>query len=247
MKNDGEKLEVYLISDLSKILGVQSHVLRYWEEEMGFNIERNPMGHRRYSKDDLERFMKIQELKKQGMQLKEIRTYFTDDYNSADLTKDLTNLPKLRTDDHQENALSNHETNNNDKAKRLSLLLRNLVNDAVKTAVKENNQEMVEELKSAMAKEIDFQFREREQAQIMGWKKQQDFMSEHFEKIDEILRQKQVAFRFRRAGGREMTAVLNSEKANNVSDNEQSQNLGHSSPGKSLKRKGLGVLFFKRA
>ena len=42
----GEKR--YIISDASKMLGVESHVLRYWEEELNVSIPRNEMGHRYY-------------------------------------------------------------------------------------------------------------------------------------------------------------------------------------------------------
>ena len=36
----------YLISDASRKVDVESHVLRYWEEELEMNIPRNEMGHR---------------------------------------------------------------------------------------------------------------------------------------------------------------------------------------------------------
>ena len=35
----------YLISDASKKVDVETHVLRYWEEELGISIPRNEMGH----------------------------------------------------------------------------------------------------------------------------------------------------------------------------------------------------------
>ena len=39
----------YLISDASRKVDVESHVLRYWEEELEMNIPRNEMGHRYYT------------------------------------------------------------------------------------------------------------------------------------------------------------------------------------------------------
>lgn len=63
----------YLISEMSKILQLEPHVLRYWEEELGFDIGRNEMGHRCYTEKDLQRFFKVKELKKDGMQLREIK------------------------------------------------------------------------------------------------------------------------------------------------------------------------------
>lgn len=65
----------YLISETAKLVQVEPHVLRYWEEELGLSIKRNEMGHRYYTDKDLEIFQKIKELKKQGFQLKTIRKY----------------------------------------------------------------------------------------------------------------------------------------------------------------------------
>ena len=36
----------YIISDASKKIDVEPHVLRYWEEELHLEIKRNEMGHR---------------------------------------------------------------------------------------------------------------------------------------------------------------------------------------------------------
>ncbi len=63
----------YLISEMSKLLQLEPHVLRYWEEELGFDIGRNEMGHRYYTEKDLQRFIRVKELKKDGMQLREIK------------------------------------------------------------------------------------------------------------------------------------------------------------------------------
>ncbi|PKM49675.1 MAG: hypothetical protein CVV02_15110 [Firmicutes bacterium HGW-Firmicutes-7] len=63
----------YIISDVSKILEVEPHVLRYWEEELALNIERNQLGHRYYSNSDLEVLKKIKTLKEQGLQLRAIK------------------------------------------------------------------------------------------------------------------------------------------------------------------------------
>lgn len=63
----------YLISEAAKQSGVESHVLRYWEEELKLPIARNEMGHRYYTKQDIQIFLTIKELKKRGFQLKMIR------------------------------------------------------------------------------------------------------------------------------------------------------------------------------
>ena len=54
--------------------GIESHVLRYWEEELGLNIPRNEMGHRYYTDEQLKLFLQIKDLKESGFQLKAVRT-----------------------------------------------------------------------------------------------------------------------------------------------------------------------------
>lgn len=63
----------YFISDAAKELDMESHVLRYWEEELNLEIPRNEMGHRYYREDELEMLKCIKELKERGFQLKTIR------------------------------------------------------------------------------------------------------------------------------------------------------------------------------
>lgn len=63
----------YMISDAANIVNVESHVLRYWEEELELDIPRNEMGHRYYTKENIQEFQRIKELKEQGYQLKAIR------------------------------------------------------------------------------------------------------------------------------------------------------------------------------
>ena len=63
----------YLISDAARMVQVESHVLRYWEEELGLPIQRNELGHRFYTQEDVERFRKIKNLKERGLQLRAIK------------------------------------------------------------------------------------------------------------------------------------------------------------------------------
>lgn len=63
----------YMISDAASIVNVESHVLRYWEDELELDIPRNEMGHRYYTNENIQEFQRIKELKEQGYQLKAIR------------------------------------------------------------------------------------------------------------------------------------------------------------------------------
>lgn len=65
--------ETYLINEVAKEVHVESHVLRYWEEELEIPIKRNRQGHRVYTDEDIRRFIRIKNLKDQGLQLKAVR------------------------------------------------------------------------------------------------------------------------------------------------------------------------------
>lgn len=65
---------IYYISEASKKVEVEPHVLRYWEDELKLAIKRNEMGHRCYTEKDIETLRRIKLLKEQGLQLKAIRT-----------------------------------------------------------------------------------------------------------------------------------------------------------------------------
>ena len=64
----------YLISDASRQVQVEAHVLRYWEDELGLPIPRNELGHRYYTEFHIQLFRQIKHLKEQGYQLKAIRS-----------------------------------------------------------------------------------------------------------------------------------------------------------------------------
>lgn len=63
----------FMISEAAKQVKVESHVLRYWEEELDLEIGRTEMGHRYYTKDDIQLFRCIKKLKDEGMLLKDLK------------------------------------------------------------------------------------------------------------------------------------------------------------------------------
>ncbi len=80
--------ETYLINEAAKEVHVEAHVLRYWEEELELPIKRNPQGHRIYTQEDIERFVKIKSLKDKGLQLKAVKTVLSDNpFAQKQLTK----------------------------------------------------------------------------------------------------------------------------------------------------------------
>ena len=66
-------LKEYSVSETVRLVGVESHVLRYWEEELGLEIQRTSQGHRIYTEQDVETLCRVKELKEKGIQLKGIK------------------------------------------------------------------------------------------------------------------------------------------------------------------------------
>ena len=67
----------YIISDAARMINVEPHVLRYWEEELASEIPRNELGHRYYTEKEIHLFENIRDLKEKGFQLKAIRLIIT--------------------------------------------------------------------------------------------------------------------------------------------------------------------------
>ena len=65
--------EHYTVSQVENLTGIKGHVLRYWEEELELVIGRNALGHRCYTRYDVQMFLNIKELKSRGLQLRAIK------------------------------------------------------------------------------------------------------------------------------------------------------------------------------
>lgn len=125
----------YLISEASKKVNVEAHVLRYWEDELNLPIKRNELGHRYYTKEDIDRFREIKQLKERGLQLRAIKN--------------------VLGNEKKENALVTDVATKEEKAMRLQMLLKHIIREAVR----ESNSDMAEEIKESIVKELDYQFR----------------------------------------------------------------------------------------
>ena len=188
----------YKISEMTKMVQVEAHVLRYWEEELQLPIRRNNLGHRYYTEEDVERFLQIKDLKERGIQLKGIRTMLElseeEGHNNTrrewgcqinkkeKLVSDEVAALKLPASDFIGANLA-FEDEKGEKAYRLQMLLKGLV----KEAVQESNALMAENIKESIIKEMDYQFRmvaEEQEKQQMHYQKQQE---EYFEKLDYMI------------------------------------------------------------
>ena len=176
--------EMLLISEAAKQVQVETHVLRYWEEELHLPIKRNDMGHRYYTMEDVAQFKEIKVLKEQGLQLKAIRTILQKEGQenmTSDKSKEDTAMDYLIGKKQKYIVSLSGEESREEKASRLQYLLQHMMVEAVKNA----NKELCTEIKESILKELDYQFRAREEKEEEHWKKEE----EHFRKVDEMLRQ----------------------------------------------------------
>ena len=198
------------ISDAAKEVKVESHVLRYWEEELHLPIKRNELGHRYYTEEDVERFKQIKGMKERGLQLKAIKMILRDGKldvlpseadakentmrkSTAEEDKEEYAEPKLAIDivDTRENHVP--VESRADKSRRLQWLLQQLIRETLQ----ENNGELCREIKESVVKELDYQFRMQEEREEARDKMLAERDEEHYKKMDELLRKKSRAKTFR--------------------------------------------------
>lgn len=86
----------YSVSETAKFLDVQSHVLRFWEDELHLPINRNEMGHRYYTRYDIQVLLAIKELKKKGLALKEIGSLIPFLYKDEENKKKTAEQPQQK-------------------------------------------------------------------------------------------------------------------------------------------------------
>ena len=181
-------------------MGVESHVLRYWEDELQLKIPRNGKDYRYYTDLHIQLLKKVKELKEKGYQLKAIEQVLKrmldgeEDVNPDEiLRQNAVNILKEGTTGEvmaveekksvkegggkQElSALSPEE-----KMQRFQQLMNHIIGNAVGQAVKENSEaisgEISRQVNDRMVQELEYMMRisdEREE--------------ERFKMLDESLR-----------------------------------------------------------
>ena len=179
----------YMISDAAAMVNVETHVLRYWEEELDLAIPRNEMGHRYYTRENIEEFQKIKELKEQGHQLKAIKTILHGgqaELNELQLHQNqASNVPVQQTSIH---SLSSEERMDQ---------FRELMSDIVGHAITLNNEELCQqigtEVQERILKEMNYLMREQENSQEERYKKLDAAIRGNLHKKGFLLQKKEKA------------------------------------------------------
>ncbi|MBQ7766618.1 MAG: MerR family transcriptional regulator [Lachnospiraceae bacterium] len=209
---------MFYISEAAKEVKVENHVLRYWEEELNLPVKRNEQGHRYYTKEDIERFIYIKELKEEGLQLKAIRnllekqgvvkgaeaadkkTLFERNTGKSSAEKVVTIESREARDEISpqlmllnSNRLKPQRSANiadeEDKQEK-AYRLQMLLRAMIAEAVSENNRELGNDIKEIVQKEMDYQFRMQEEREEEREKMRVERENTHYTRIDELLREK---------------------------------------------------------
>ncbi len=160
--------ERYLISDAAKMVAVEAHVLRYWEEELELAIGRTELGHRYYTRENIKTFCNIKELKEKGLQLKAIKVIL-----KGMEAKKREAKPDIPKGDEEEQTAIEAVMDNTRKLQQFEELVAGIVDKVVKA----NNETLQEEIASTFSREMDYFLHMQEARE-----------EERYRKLDEAIR-----------------------------------------------------------
>lgn len=159
----------YMIKDAARLVEVESHVLRYWEEELELPIARNEMGHRYYTEDDIQLLRHIKKLKERGYQLKAIKMDISDKAETSSGEE----LPPKEEIIPQEPARDRQEVLNSNAEKMQQF--QSILSKALGQAIRENQECLGRDIGGRVAeqvtKEMNYQFRAQEEQQEAYFRK----------------------------------------------------------------------------
>lgn len=166
----------YMIKEAAKRVNVETHVLRYWEEELNLTIGRTEIGHRCYTEEDVQLFNCIKELKEQGMLLKDLKNLIPDILRAKERAKAQKQLSEETLGTKDDKHLTNTPRN-----------VEEQVLTPLQAALLENNKLLEDSISQAVSKavitEMDFLLQAKERQE-----------EERYKKLDNLIRQQQ-AFR----------------------------------------------------
>lgn len=165
----------YMISDAADMVHVESHVLRYWEEELELAIPRNEMGHRYYTRENIKEFQKIKDLKEQGYQLKAIRMILHNGkLEELDPSIQISEASSVALPQEVKSVEVQKEGYGLSAEERMSQF-RELMSDIVGQAIAQNNDQLSQtigkDVQELVLKEMNYLMREQDEAQEERYRK----------------------------------------------------------------------------
>lgn len=177
----------YMISDAAALVKVESHVLRYWEEELDLTIPRNEMGHRYYTKENIDQFFKIKEWKEKGYQLKAIKILIHNGGNEEllhqmpEFQESSTQMERkegLMTQANDQMSVNKEVADNTRRMEQFQAMMTEIIRNAIEENNENLSKEVGEEVRTRILKEMNYLAREQEDAQ-----------EERYRKLDALIRQ----------------------------------------------------------
>lgn len=173
----------YMISDAAKLVDVEAHVLRYWEEELELPIGRNEMSHRYYTEENIRLFQHIKDLKEQGVQLKAIKMLIPDlEKGETEITHLIARVDKLPAQ--QETPATVRE----EKMQQFQCIMSRLISEALEDHTEKMGRDISDQVSGQVIKEMDYLLRMKEERE-----------EERFKRLDESIRNSQKARKERAA------------------------------------------------
>ena len=190
----------FMISEAAKQVDVESHVLRYWEEELDLKIGRTEMGHRYYTNDDIQLFRCIKKLKDEGMLLRELKPLIPElketrlKIKSGGTSKETAASAPSPAPVPGAPPVSAPESGDVMIPLKNVEQMRTLVGDVFREALSENNTVLKKDISSTVTAdvvhEMDFLLQAKERQQ-----------EEHFRRLDSLIRQQQATRKESAKGG----------------------------------------------
>lgn len=174
----------YLISEAAIKVGIESHVLRYWEEELGLEIERNELGHRFYTEEQIELFKRVKELKDSGLQLRAVKNVL--------INNTTTEVAAKRDEEvHKDVEIVNKSE---DKLAQFEQIMLGIIKRSLSESSDMFSNKISNGVSDKVIKEMDYLLRLKEDAE-----------EERFKRLDETIRSVQRA-------GKEVAAYKEKDK-----------------------------------
>lgn len=191
----------YMISEAAKQVHVESHVLRYWEEELDLQIGRTEMGHRYYTEEDIQLFRCIKKLKNEGVLLRDLKPLIPKlqaiKMNTVDLQKEKptvsmesskqllpTDKTSTSTTDTLPSTLPESEIIPVTQLEQARQFLGGVLNEVVLENNKTLERNISQKVTEDVLREMEFLFQSKEHLE-----------EEHYRKLDCLIRQQQVSRR----------------------------------------------------
>ncbi len=180
---------IYLIKEAAKMVDVEPHVLRYWEEELEMKIKRNDLGHRYYDEQDIRILKKIKELKNRGIQLKAIHDLVQRMYdileNGVPAGENVSDEVEADFTSELENSVTQIKVKDEDrvvdfKLAQFQTMMSKIVGNSIKENIRPISQAVTADTTENIVKQMDVILKEQDERE-----------EERYRRLDMVLREMQ--------------------------------------------------------